>query len=149
MRSRQYTTMHCGFGPLYTYYQFAGAARSVFVGCRCKHISENLSFYKMAHIFRSWYGIKASLLEAVKHLIWFMLVASSQRVEQCRKINVSFSWEAIISHAISLSTVNGEVNEVKVAQMFTEWCILVVFLRWAFHSRRLYWRYRYSSELNL
>jgi hypothetical protein len=28
-RSRQYTTMHCGFGPLYTYYQFAGAARSV------------------------------------------------------------------------------------------------------------------------
>ena len=43
-RSRQYTTMHCGFGPLYTYYQFAGAARSVFVGCRCKHISENLSF---------------------------------------------------------------------------------------------------------
>jgi hypothetical protein len=43
-RSRQYTTMHCGFGPLYTYYQFAGAARSVFVDCRCKHISENLSF---------------------------------------------------------------------------------------------------------
>jgi hypothetical protein len=33
--------MHCGFGPLYTYYQFTGAARSVFVGCRCKHISQN------------------------------------------------------------------------------------------------------------
>jgi hypothetical protein len=27
------------------------------------------------------------------------------------------------------------VNGVKVAQMFTEWCILVVFLRWAFHSK--------------
>ena len=94
-RSRQYTTMHCSFGPLYTYYQFAGAAWSVFIGCRCKHISES-KIYRFNRKWRIFFapgmGLKLLFCLLRPHSLCIYIAPYGVTcVEQCRKINFSFS----------------------------------------------------------
>jgi hypothetical protein len=68
--------MHCGFGPFNTYYQFAGAARSLFGGCRWKHISEILYNRFVLIETGAWEYLKASVFEA-PHLIYVRCVLTA------------------------------------------------------------------------